>query len=351
MEPFITEGVAMDTKPVSPGRELSGILLGNRVQQAVYVAAKLGIADLLCDRPRSVEDLARDAGAHPEALRRLLRALASFGVFAEDDAGRYSLTPIADLLRSGTRESKRAFALWSGGVSYRLFGALEYSVLTGKPAFDNLFGMEFFEYLEQNPDVGNLFDEFMSRQTAPMGSVLARYDLSGVETIVDVGGGRGELVAAVLGAHPKMRGVLIDREHAIEGAAKVLHTAGVADRCTTVCGDYMESVPPAGDAYLLKNVVHGLDDEAATRLLANCRTAMNNSGRVLLVEFVILPGNDPSPGKVMDLLMLVGSRGGRERTEQEFRTLLTASGFRVADITTTRYAYSVIDARPDRASG
>ena len=335
----------MDAKPVSPGRELSGILVGNRVQQAVYVAAKLGIADLLGDGPRSAEDLARDAGAHPEALRRLLRALASFGVFAEDEAGRFRLTPIADLLRSGTRESKRAFALWSGGVSYRLFGELEYSVLTGKPAFDNLFGMEFFEYLERNPDVGNLFDEFMSRQTAPMGPVLARYDLAGVETVVDVAGGRGELLAAILDAHPKMRGVLIDREHAIEGAAKVLRAAGVADRCTIVCGDYMESVPPDADMYLLKNIVHGLDDEAAIRVLANCRMAMNNSGRVLLVEFVIPPGNDPFPGKLMDLLMLVGSHGGRERTEQEFRTLLAASGFRVAHIMTTKYAYSVIDAR------
>ena len=339
----------MDAKPVSPGRELSGILLGNRVQQAVYVAAKLGIADLLGDGPRSVEGLARDAGAHPGALRRLLRALASFGVFAEDEAGRFSLTPIADLLRSGTRESKRAFALWSGGVSYRLFGALEYSVLTGKPAFDNLFGMEFFEYLEQNTDVGNLFDEFMSRQTAPMGPVLARCDLLGVETIVDVGGGRGELVAAVLGAHPAMRGVLIDREHAIEGAAKVLRTAGVADRCKIVCGDYMERVPPDGDVYLLKNIVHGLDDEAAIRLLTKCSMTMNNNGRVLLVEFVIPPGNDPFPGKLMDLLMLVGSHGGRERTEQEFRALLAASGLRVADVMTTKYAYSVIDARLDRA--
>jgi hypothetical protein len=334
----------MDAKPMSPGRALSQMLLGNRVQQAVYVAAKLGVADLLADGPLPVEELARGAGAHPDGLRRLLRALASFGVFAEDDDGRFRSTPIADLLRSGTRESKRAFALWSGGVSYQLFGSLEYSVVTGKPAFDHLFGMEFFEYLEQNPDVGSLFDEFMSRQTAPMGPVLAGYDLAGVDTVVDVAGGRGELLAAVLSAHPKMRGVLLDHARAIEGAAKVLQVAGVADRCTTVCGDYRRSVPPGGDAYLLKNVVHGLDDDAAVSVLTNCRTAMNSGGRVVLVEFVIPPNNDPFPGKLMDLLMLVGSHGGRERTQPEFRALLAASGLHLTNIMTTKYAYSVIEA-------
>jgi hypothetical protein len=335
----------MESRPPSPGRVLSQILVGNRVQQAVHVAAKLGVADLMVDGPRPVEELADSCGADRDGLHRLLRMLASSGVFAEDSDGRFGLTPIGDLLRSGTPQSKRAFALWSGGISYQLFGMLEQSVLTGRPAFDDAYGMEFFEYLEKHPDVGELFDGFMSRQTAPMGPVLAVYDLTGVAKMVDVAGGRGELLSAVLAAHPDMRGVLVDRERALDGAAAVLRAKGVADRCTTVCGDYLDGVPPGGDAYLLKNIVHGLDDERAARVLANCRAAMNPGGRVLLVEFVIRQGNDPSPGKLMDLLMLVGSHGGRERTEPEFTTLLAAAGFGPPSITTTKYGYSVIEAR------
>ena len=334
----------MNTPQMSPGGILSQMLLGNRVQQAIYVAAKLGIADLLKDGPKGSEELAQAIGAHAGSLYRLLRVLASFGIFAEDEQGRFELTPLASLLQKGTRNSKRAFALWSGGVSYQLFGALEYSVLTGKPAFDHLFGMEFFEYLAQNPEVGTLFDEFMSRQTAPVGTMVASYDFSGVNTVVDVGGGRGELLAAILSAHPTIRGVLVDHPRVIQGAKRVLEAAGVADRCSTVRGDIFESVPCGGDAYILKSVVHGLNDDDAARLLRNCHQAMNDGAKLLLVEFVMPPGNDPFPGKLMDLLMLVGSHGGCERSEAEFRMLFAAAGLRLKNIVTTKYAYSVIEA-------
>lgn len=335
----------MDKPQMSPGSILSQMLLGNRVQQAIYVAAKLGIADLLKDGPKGCDKLAQAAGAHADSLYRLLRVLASFGIFAEDEQGRFELTPLASLLQKETRNSKRAFALWSGGVSYQLFGSLEYSVLTGEPAFDHLFGMEFFEYLVQNPEVGVLFDGFMSRQTAPVGPVVAAYDFSGVNTVVDVGGGRGELLASILSAHPTLKGVLIDHSRVIQGARRVLEDAGVADRYETVCGDIFESVPGGGDAYILKSVVHGLNDENAAHLLRNCRRAMNDGAKVLLIEFVMPPGNDPFPGKLMDLLMLVGSHGGRERSEAEFRTLFAEAGLQLTSIMTTKYAYSVIEAR------
>jgi len=344
-KPVKLKGTAMDTPQMSPGSILSQMLLGNRVQQAIYVAAKLGIADLLKDGPKGSEELAQAAGAHAESLYRLLRVLASFGVFSEDEQGRFELTPLASLLRKGTRNSKRAFALWSGGVSYQLFGALEYSVLTGEPAFDHLFGSEFFEYLAQNPDVGIVFDEFMSRQTAPIGPVVAAYDFSGVNTVVDVGGGRGELLAAILSAHPTLRGVLIDHSRVIQGAKSVLEAANVADRCETVCGDILESVPCNGDTYILKNITHGLNDDDAIRVLRNCYRAMNDGAKLLLIEFLMPLGNDPFPGKLMDLLMLVGSHGGRERTEAEFRTLFAAAGLRLTNILTTKYAYSLIEAR------
>jgi SAM-dependent methyltransferase len=328
-----------------PGAVLHRLLLGNRIQQAVHVAARFGLADLLADGPRTVADLAAAANLHAGALRRLLRVLASFGVFAECEDGRFELTPVAELLRTGTRESRHAFAIWSGHPSYELFGALDYSVQTGKPAFDKVYGSEFYEYLAQHPEVGAVFDQFMARQTAPMGPVLAARDLGGVRSIVDVGGGRGELLAALLAAHPDVRGILVDQPRTLSGCDTVLGRAGVAGRCTVRAGDYTEAVPSGGDLYLLKNIVHGFDDEQAARILANCRRAMAPGGRVLMVEFVIPPGNDPFPGKLMDLLMLVGSHGGRERTEPEFRALCAAAGLTLADVQTTKYAYSVLEAR------
>jgi hypothetical protein len=318
------------------------MLVGNQVQQAIHVAAKLGIADLLKDGSKHSQELARATGAHQGSLYRLLRALASFGVFAEDEQGRFELTPLASLLQTGTPGSMRAFALWSGGVSYQVFGALEYSVLSGKPAFEHIFGMEFYEYLARNPEAGTLFDELMSWNTAPVAPLVAAYDFSGVNTVVDVGGGRGELIASILSAHPPMRGVLVDQQRVIQSAKHVLEAAGVADRCATICGDISKSVPSGGDAYILKSVVHGMDDDEAARLLTNCRQAMNHGAKLLLVDFVMPPGNDPFPGKLMDLLMLVGCYG-RERTEEEYRSLFATAGFRLMNIMTTKYAYSVIE--------
>ncbi len=339
------EGARMSTTEISPGQIMTQMLLGNRVQQAIYVAAKLGIADLLVDGPKSSGELAHATGAHPGALYRLLHVLTGYGIFASDDQQRFELTPLASLLRDGTRNSKRAFALWSGGLSYELFGALEYSVMTGRPAINHIHGMDFLDYLAQNPEVGNLFDAFMSRQTAPLGPVLAAYDFTGVNTIVDVGGGRGELLVAILNAHPTMRGILIDTPRVIQDTKCFLEGAGIADRCTLVGGDIFESVPGGGDAYILKSVIHGVDDDMAARLLTNCRKAMNPSGKLLLVEIVMPSGNEPSPGKLMDLLMLVGSYG-RERTEEEFRSLFSAAALRTVKILTTKYVYSVIEGGP-----
>jgi hypothetical protein len=328
----------------SPGTTLSRILLGNRVQQAVHVAAKFRIADLVAGGPRRPEDLAAEAGLDADGLHRLLRMLAASGIFAEDDEGRFGLTPIAELLRTGTRESKHAFAIWSGHPSYELFGALDYSVRTGKPAFDVLYGCEFYEYLDRHPDEGAVFDEFMARQTAPMGKVVAARELPGAPTVVDVGGGRGEMIAAVLAAHPDARGVLYDTERALDRAPGVLDRAGVTGRCATVAGDYHTSVP-TGDLYLLKNILHGFDDATATKVLGNCRAAMVPGGRVWIVEFVLPAGNTPSPGKLMDLLMLVGSHGGRERDEAAFRRLCADAGLEVAAVDTTRFGYGVVTAR------
>jgi O-methyltransferase domain/Dimerisation domain len=325
---------------VNPRRTLAQIMVGNQIQQAVYVAAKLGIADVLKDGPLRSEEISTLIGAHPGSLYRLLRLLVSLGIFSEDENGRFDITPVALLLQKGT--PSYSFALWSGGLSYRVFGALEHSVRTGEPAFEHLFGMEFFEYLNQNPELADLFDDAMSWHTSPIASVIAAQDFSGTNTVVDVAGGRGELLAAILRVNPGLRGVLIDHPRVIESARSRLEAAGVADRCTVIGGDVLRSEPPRGDVYLLKSVIHGLDDDDASRLLANCRKAMNNGGKVLLVEFILPPGNDPFPGKLMDLLMLVGGKG-RERTREEFSALFVQAGLRLAKVETTKFLYSVLE--------
>jgi ubiquinone/menaquinone biosynthesis C-methylase UbiE len=336
------EGAAMNA-PAKPSRRvLAQMVLGNQVQQAIYVVAKLGIADLLKDGPKTGDELAHSAGADSTALYRLLRALASFGLFAQDEQGRFELTPLGSLLQTGTPDSVRTFALWSGGVSYQAFGGLEYSVRTGKPAFEHIFGMEFFEYLSKNQEVGDLFAELMSLHTAPIAPIVAAYDFSGVKTIVDIGGGRGDLLVAILNAHPRMRGVLVDSPQVISGAEKVLEVAGLKERCELVGQDIFKGVPGGGDCYLLKSVIHGLGDEQAVSLLASCRRVMKKTGKLLLVEFVIPEGNEPFAGKLMDLLMLVGCYG-RERRRDEFESLLAASGFRLNNVTETKHAYSLIE--------
>jgi hypothetical protein len=336
-----SQRLSANASVMPPRRVLAQMLVGNQVQQAIYVAAKLGIADLLKSGPKDISELARAAGAHQDSLYRLLRALTGFGVFSELEPGWFALTPVAALLETGT--SGCAFALWSGGVSYQVFGGLEYSVRTGKPAFEHLFGMEFFDYLHANPQTGKLFDELMSWHTEPVAAALAAHDFTGADVLVDVGGGRGELLAAVLNAHPAMQGVLADHPRVAQTAQRYLESAGVANRSRIVCGDIFETVPSGGGVYLLKSVLHGLGDDRAERLLANCHEAMVDNAKLLLVEFVMPKTNDSFPGKLMDLLMLVGGPG-RERTESEFRRLLAAAGFRLANIQTIKSAYSLIQA-------
>jgi hypothetical protein len=336
-----TQRLSANAPVMPPRRVLAQMLVGNQVQQAIYVAAKLGIADLLKSGPKEISELARAAGAHQDSLYRLLRALTGFGVFSELEPGCFELTPVAALLETGT--SGCSFALWSGGVNYQVFGGLEYSVRTGKPAFEHLFGMEFFDYLHANPQTGKLFDELMSWHTEPVAAAVAAHDFTGADILVDVGGGRGELLAAVLKAHPAKQGVLADHPRVAQTAQRYLEAAGVANRSRIVCGDIFESVPSGGGVYLLKSVLHGLGDDRAERLLANCHEAMTDNAKLLLVEFVMPKTNDAFPGKLMDLLMLVGGPG-RERTESEFRQLLAAAGFRLTNIQTTKYAYSLIQA-------
>jgi SAM-dependent methyltransferase len=321
------------------------MLVGNQVQQAIHVAAKLQIADLLTDAPRTGVELAEAAGVNAMALCRLLRALASFGLFSEDETGHFTLTPAATLLRRDAPGSLHSFALWSGGDRYEAFGALEDSVRTGDPAFERVTGSEFWDYLARNPEAAAVFDAMMASNTAPLAPVLAGYDFGDAETIVDVGGGRGELLAAILCAHPHMRGILVDHARVMAEARRVFDRAGISDRCGIVAGDVMANVQPYGDVYLLKSLLHGVDDDKAVRLLDNCRRVMRDTGKLLVIELVLPRANEPSPGRLMDLLMLIGCHG-RERTAEEFRDLLDRARFRLTAIAPTKFSYSIIEAVP-----
>jgi hypothetical protein len=317
--------------------------------QAIYVAARLGIADQLRDGPRTAGELAQLTGAHAGSLHRLLRTLAGFGVFAADDAGRFRLTELAEPLSTGAPDSLAAAAVSVGELYYAAFGELLHSVETGLPAFERVYGRPLFDYLAANPEAARVFDAGLAgfrRQVTE--AVLDAYDFSSVRRLVDVGGGTGDLLAALLAKHPAMRGTLFDRPHVVDHSRAARLADVGRDRCDLVGGDFFASVPAGGNVYLLRHIVHDWDDDRAVRILTNCRRAMDLQSKLLLVESVIRPDNEPSLGKVMDLAMLAVT-GGAERTEPEYRGLLKASGFRLVRVIETSAEIHVIEAVPDEA--
>ncbi len=321
-----------------PRFHLARLLGGYRVSEAIYVAAKLGIADLLTGGARSAAELASATGTHAASLRRLLRLLASAGVFAEEDDGRFALTPVGECLRTGVPGSLHAVALFIAGPTpiHRVWTNLLYSVQTGEPAFDRLFGASPFEYLARHPEESAVFNAAMASMTAQIVSaVSAAYDFSRFRTIVDVGGGFGVLLAAILRGSPALRGVLFDSPHVAEGAKKYIEAAGLAPRCQVIAGNFFETVPGGADAYILKSVIHDWDDERSLVILKNCRRVIAAQGRLLLVELILPARVEASPqcqiAAELDVNMLLGP-GGSERTESEFRTLFAEAGFELKRI-------------------
>jgi ubiquinone/menaquinone biosynthesis C-methylase UbiE len=317
------------TNAVSPATALRQLLFNCSIPQLIYVAAKLGIADVLKDGPKRCDELATAVGADPEALYRVLRALASVDVFAEIDHGSFMLTPLAALLGADAPGSWRATALMHGEWYWRPLGALLHSVQTGTPAFEHVFGMAFYDYLGHHADAAEVFNANMTAGTTQAArAVAAAYDFSGITTLVDVGGGQGALIAGLLQTNPQMRGILFDLPSGLEGARSLLEAEGVAERCALVAGDFFASVPDGGDAYLLKYILIDWDDEHAITILTNCHRAMQEQGKILVVEMLIPPGNAPFFGKFIDIYMLMLGRG-RHRTEAEYRTLFDAAGFKL----------------------
>jgi O-methyltransferase/methyltransferase family protein len=322
---------------------LMQLISGYRRSQALYVAARLGIADVLGDGVKSSDELAEATHTHPATLRRLLRMLATLGVLEEDGAGRFRSTPTGALLRRDVPGSLRAFALFmTGEEGWRAWGALLHSVQTGESAFDHLFGMNAFDYYARFPERerSQVHDEAMATFTAQSDAALQRaYDFTQFRTLVDVGGGNGALLAALLRAHPGLRGVLFDLPHVVAGATNVLAKAGVADRCTVVPGSFFESVPIDGDAYMMKRIIHDWDDDRASMILTACRRAMRGKAKILIFDEVLPERAEPADAFsfMLDMEMLMVAPGGRERTEEEFRRLLATSGFRLNRVILTDF--------------
>ena len=318
-----------------PGVDARGQLLalvrGFRNSQAVYVATKLGIPDLLVDGPRETDDLARASGAHAPSLHRLLLALAGVGVLDKVGPRCFALAPPGYALRSGVPGSIRASVLFQLNESHwRSWGHLLHSVRTGETAFDHVHGSGLFDYLAAHPDVSALFNAGMAGNSPDHARLIAQtYDFSRMNLVVDVAGGRGRLLSTVLAEHPQLSGILFDLPYVLADARPLVAEAGVAERCQFVGGNFFESVPAGGDAYILRNIVHDWQDDQAAAILATCRRAMADGTRLLLVERAI--ADDPRAALSVlhaDLEMLVNV-GGRERTTDEYAALLARSGLRL----------------------
>ncbi|HYJ47566.1 MAG TPA: methyltransferase [Pyrinomonadaceae bacterium] len=325
---------------------------GPLMAQALYAAAKLGVADLLAEKPQTVSQLAAATETNERALYRVLRSLASAGVFQESDPKVFSLTPCAELLRSDAPGSLRNGVIFAGEEwHWRVWGNLLHSLKTGKSAWGQVHGVEVFDYFAANPVQAEIFNRAMtdgSVATAPV--VVEAYDFSGITTLADIAGGHGYLLAQILKANPNLKGLLFDVPPVIAGAGELLDKEGVTDRVEKVTGDFFTSVPQGADAYLMKHIIHDWDDERAEKILKNIQRVLPAEGRVLIVEVVVPEGNEPHYSKLLDLEMLC-SPGGVERTADEYSELLAAAGLRLKRIIPTRSPYSIIEAVKENTAG
>jgi hypothetical protein len=322
---------------LSSAAELRRLVNSYQLSQAIHVAAVLGIADLLTDGPRSSDELAEATKTDPRALYRLLRALAAFGLFQEDDDSRFSLTELGDALRTDDPESVAGWAAFVGRRNIRdAWSSLEESIRTGENAFRLTHGVDVWEYRAQHPEESEAFDRAMaSSSQLVIRSLIDAYDFGRFGTIVDVGGGNGTLLRALLDEYPQLNGVLFDQPHVVEGV-------DLGERGRVVPGSFFESVPEGGDAYLLKWIIHDWEDEESVAILRNVR---RNGGALLLVERIIEPPNEGPEAKLGDLNMLVGP-GGQERTLDEFRALFEAAGYELTGDTPTASGMHVIEGAP-----
>ena len=334
----------MSAHTPDPAQQVIQIASGYIASASLYVATTLNVADHLAAGPKTIGELARATGANEDGLFRVLRLLASLGVFEETEPRRFGLTPAAEPLRKDVAGSLHGIAAFlPDPFHFRAYANTLDAVMTGKPAVDTTFGMPLFEYLAKNPDYSKVFNDAMTSMSAQViPAALEAYDFSPYGVIVDVAGGHGEVLLSILKKHPGVRGVLTDVGHVIEGAKARIASADLADRCQAVPCDFFQAVPEGGDAYVMKHILHDWDDARATKILRNIGKAMGGKrGKVILLESVIGPG--PDFGKFLDIEML-NLPGGRERSADEFRALFAGAGFEMTRVVPTKSPLSVVEA-------
>jgi hypothetical protein len=315
---------------------------------ALQPVTRLKIPDLLAEGPLPVADLAQKTGTNADALYRVLRFLAGSGVFAESPRRVFALTPMSDLLRSGVPNSMRDMVLFlSNQFHFKVCSDLSYSVQTGKPAVEHVYGKPAFDVIFGDPEIAYDFNMAMtsfSRQIAP--ALLEAYDFSGIDTLMDIAGGHGAILCEVLNAYPQMKGILFEVPNVIDEANCHICSLKMQDRCRIISGSFFEGIPAEADAYYMQHIIHDWADEPALKILEHCRSALagQKSGRLIIVDNVIPENSQPHPGKLLDLEMLL-MPGGRERTEPEWHELLGNAGFEITRIVPLKASESVIEAR------
>lgn len=324
---------------------LLDMIVGKWLAHAIGVAAELGVADVVSVSPRPAGEVAADTGASEDAVYRLLRALAGVGLFTEHEDRRFALTQMGMLLRKDVSGSLRDFARFVGhDVNGRPWSEFIHSVQTGKPSFDFVFGKPLFEYLAAQPHAAKLMNDAMTSLSVREAVAIANaYDFRDVAVVADVGGGQGLLLSELLKANSRMRGILFELPHVLDGARELLRKAGVEERCELVAGDFFASVPPGVDAYIIKRVIHNWDDERAPRILRACRKAMRPDSTVLVIEVIAGAANASRFATLLDLEMLAITQGGRERSEQEFRKLFELAELKLARVLCTDEPVSILE--------
>lgn len=330
----------------SPFETMLQMMSGFWVSRGIYVAAKLGIADHLRDGEKTAAELAADTDTHADSLYRVLRMLSMVGIF-EQKGEQFSLTPLSETLLSDVPFSLRRGAIAEmGEVHYEAWGNLMHSVKTGEIAFDDHFGMNVWQYFETDKEKAENFNKYMASSSESVSqAIVEAYDFSESQKLVDVGGGLGGMIAAILKANPYIRGILFDAPSVVEKSREFLTNAGVSERCETIGGDFFESVPTGGDIYSMRWIIHDWDDELSTKILKNIRDVIPANGKLLLFEAVVPPEGVPHFSKFMDLIMLTMT-GGRERTESEYETLLAKAGFKLTRVIPTNSFMSIVEAVP-----
>jgi hypothetical protein len=330
----------------APAEHILQLATGYIASISIYIVAKLKIADLLAGGPKPVKELAAASGSHEDRLYRVLRTLASVGVFAEVAPRQFALTPAGAALQTGTQDSVYPMALWlADPLHFRVYAEMLHTVKTGEITFDHVCGKPIFEYLPGEREESDIFDHAMtwfSDWVVP--AVLEAYDFSSIGTLLDVAGGRGALMRGILKKYPQMKGMVVDLEHVIEAAKQDPDNKALGDRCRFQPADFFAAVPNDADAIIMKSIIHDWDDEPAVRILKNCCKALGGKpkAKILLVEAVLTPGNAPHLGKFLDLEMMTFP-GGRERTEEEFRKLFAAAGIRLSRVVPTKSPLCVVE--------